>query len=141
MSIEDIDDLVAPGGLDNRSSRPNHVPMNAPTREEIDAKLATIEAKMDGRLARIEDALAHINTSVDKQKSSTWQAAAVIIGSIIATVALAFASFDSGRETAKIASEAQTKATQANVESAAALRNIEKISEAIEKVSLKTPPK
>lgn len=40
--------------LDTRGSRPNHSSMNTPSREEFEAKIQTIEARMDGRVASIE---------------------------------------------------------------------------------------
>lgn len=47
-------DVVA-GGRTSSSSTPLHnASMNTPTREEIDAKLAASEARMDARIARIE---------------------------------------------------------------------------------------
>lgn len=43
---------VAP--VDNPSVRPNHEHMTDLTRQELDAKLETIEARMDGRVAAIQ---------------------------------------------------------------------------------------
>ncbi|MGO3892427.1 MAG: hypothetical protein ACTJHW_15760 [Paenalcaligenes sp.] len=88
------------------------------TRPELDAKLETIEARMDGRLARIEDRFAsmektmeQISQSLKEQRNIPWKAAsatiAVMIATIIAVGALAFTAFDSGRETAQVAADAK----------------------------------
>lgn len=88
------------------------------TRPELDAKLETIEARMDGRLARIEDRFAsmektmeQISQSLKEQRNTPWKAAsatiAVMIATIIAVGALAFTAFDSGRETAQVAADAK----------------------------------
>lgn len=93
-------------------------PMNHPTQAELDAKIATIEAKMDGRLARIEDrfvsmekTMEQIGRTLEAQKNVPWKAAAATIAAMIATViavaAFGFSAFDSGRETAKLTAETQ----------------------------------
>lgn len=92
--------------FDKVSTAPDHVRMNVPTREEIDAKLETIEAKMDGRLARIEDKINDLIQSHRGMRSSVWGAAAVTIGAVLAGFALVVASFDSGRDTAAQANQA-----------------------------------
>lgn len=45
---------VRPHGAQEPAGSLHNVPMNTPTREEIDAKLAASEARMDARIARIE---------------------------------------------------------------------------------------
>lgn len=90
------------------------------TRPELDAKLGTIEAKMDGRLARIEDSIAGIKESVAAQKSALWYATATIIATFVAVFAIYVAAFDSGRDTAQVAAQAQQ-------ETAAALTQIRQI--------------
>lgn len=96
-----------------------------PTHRELDAKLETIETRMDGRLARIEDKFnsidkrfesidgqfKEIKNTLEAQKNVAWKAAAATIAAMIATIiavtALGFTAFDSGRDTAKMTSEAQ----------------------------------
>lgn len=115
--------------------RSHNVAMSEPiTRPEIDAKLGTIEAKMDGRLARIEDRFASIDrqfadvrTILTEQKNTAWKAAGAVIGVFVAVFAIYATAFDSGRDTAKLAADAQIKAAQAQQETAAALTQIRQI--------------
>lgn len=79
------------------------------TRPELDAKLATIDARMEGRLARIDDRLASIEGRIGEQKRSVWAAAAATIATIVATAALVVSSFDSGRDTATLIGEAEKR--------------------------------
>ncbi|VVE79354.1 hypothetical protein PSP31120_02191 [Pandoraea sputorum] len=85
--------------------------MNAPTREEFEAKLETIEARMDGRVARIEgkiDAFIAQSAERDKRiellavsaaksaeqaatlKSNMWLAALTVVLAVIGTVVAAY---------------------------------------------------
>lgn len=124
-----------------------------PTHREINAKLETIEARMDGRLARIEDAVKRIaednqkaaasftaSSAATQEKVSSLKTTIVVTGiGAVLTIVLGIAafnatllsnmtsSFDSGRETSKLASEAQTKALQAQQETAASLSEIKQI--------------
>lgn len=93
---------------------------NHPSHRELDAKLETIEARMDGRLARIEDrfismenTMGQIGRSLEAQRNTPWKAAAATIAAMVATIiavaALGFSAFDSGRDTEKIASEAKAE--------------------------------
>lgn len=86
---------------------PDNIKMEYVPRPELDAKLATIEAKMDGRLSRIEDALRDLKVQGAEQKSTAWKAAGATMGVIVGVVAVVFAGFDSGRETEKLISEAR----------------------------------
>lgn len=118
---------VAPGVRQSDNGRMT----DSLTRRELDANLATIEARMDGRLARIEDRFSSIDrrlegieSSLREQKNTAWKAAgatiAITIATIIAAAALSFSAFDSGRETATMAAEARQ-------ETAAALSEIRQI--------------
>lgn len=122
--------------------------INSPTKErlmpdyvarpELDAKLETIETKMDSRLARIEDRFnsidkrfesmdgqfKEIRSALEAQKNTAWKAAgATILATLGAALTILFgiaafnatllsnmtSSFDSGRDTAKMTSEAQSE--------------------------------
>jgi len=119
----------------------HNIPMtDTISRPELDAKLETIGAKMDGRLARIEDRFTglerrfdKLETMLDKQKYTAWAAAGATIvavsGIVFAAYAMGFGAFDSGRETAKLAADAQHQTS-------AALTEIRQIVE-----SLKVPPR
>lgn len=98
-------------------AQPDNQDMSDPlTRPELDAKLATVEARMDGRLARIDDKLAGIEKQIDGQKNAIWYATSVIIATFVAVFAVFVASFDSGRDTAKMAADAQAQTNAALAE-------------------------
>ncbi len=113
--------------LDNAKVDPHHTTMNSPTREEIDAKLETIEVKIEGRMSRIEDKLVAISNTITAQKNAVWQASAVVVATIVATAALVLTSFDSGRETTKVAADAKEQITKVNEQTANTLAEIKKI--------------
>lgn len=114
-----------------RSDLPYNHSMNQPTQAELDAKLATIEAKMDGRLARIEDRFSSIDRQFSdmrsilaEQKNAAWKAAGATIGVFVAVFAIYVASFDSGRETAKMAADAKQEAAAALTEMRQIVRDL-----------------
>lgn len=87
-------------------------PMSAPTREEIDAKLETIEVKMDGRLAIIERGIASMEASAKETraefKSLKWTIVLTGLSTVLGIAAFnstvfsnMVASFESGKNTAK----------------------------------------
>lgn len=92
---------------DGRQKPDHNQRMEAVPRPELDAKLATIEAKMEGRLARIDDGLNAIRAQLVEQKNTAWKAAGATIGVFVAVFAIYVAAFDSGRETAMLAADAQ----------------------------------
>jgi hypothetical protein len=122
-------------------------PAMSVTREELDAKLQTIEARMDGRLAsieakidgfvgRLEDRFGRMETDLSESRSEFRSLKTVIlttgIGSVVAIVfgVAAFnstllsnmvASFESGRNTATALTQAteQMKQTQDQLKSVA----------------------
>lgn len=110
--------------VDFHSTRPQDKRMASEiTRPELDAKLETIEARMDGRLARIEDRFSSIDRQfvemrmiLAEQRTTAWKAAGAVIGVFVAVFAIYVASFDSGRETAKVAAEAQQHTSAALAE-------------------------
>ena len=95
-----------------------------PTHRELDAKLETIEARMDGRLARIEDAVKRISddNAATRAGISSLKATTIVVA-VSSVIAILFgvaafnstllsnmtSSFDSGRDTAKLTSEAQAE--------------------------------
>lgn len=91
---------------------------DAVSRYELDAKLETIEARMDARIGRIEESNVRIESSLSSLKttmivtaiSSVLAIAAINIG-VIQTM---FGAFESGKTTATAISEAanQLKQTQ-----------------------------
>ena len=118
----------------------NALMRNHPTRPELDAKLETIEARMDGRLARIEDAVNRISednaatrSSISSLKTTTVVTAVGAVLTVLFGVAAFNAtllsnmtsSFDSGRETAKLAAEAQTKSAQTQEQTARLIADAE----------------
>lgn len=120
--------------------------MSSINREEINARIEAVEARMDSRVASIslivETALAEMRADRETNKlrfsavseaiqdikdqgktlkSNIWFAAATTIASVLAAWALAFSAFDSGRETSKNIAEAtaQMKQLQAQLEAQA----------------------
>nr|WP_315401772.1 hypothetical protein [uncultured Duganella sp.] len=97
--------------VDTNEIQPHDEPMNAPTREEIDAKLELIETRMDGRVASIEGSVrAAITESQETRreiKSLKWTmvftAVATVVGLWSVNAAIfsnMVASFESGKSTA-----------------------------------------
>lgn len=62
LLLEDLMDT-----LDRAAGRPNDTHMNTPSREEIDAKLETIEARMDGRLTAIQGSIEGLIGRMDER--------------------------------------------------------------------------
>lgn len=96
--------------------------MNAPSREEIDAKLETIEARMDGRVASIDVKLDALSVQMNQRLSNVEEAirglkTTMIVTAIAVVLGIAtlnatmlsnmVAAFESGKETA--AAQAQVK--------------------------------
>lgn len=116
-SMEGIEGLAKGGGGSDNDGM-EYVP-----RPELDSKLQTIEVKMDGRFARIEDRFNSIDATLtsmartlESQKNVAWKAAAATIAAMIATIiavaALGFSAFDSGRDTANLAASTQTRVNE-----------------------------
>ena len=93
--------------------------MSEINRDELDAKLSAIEARMD---KRISDFQADMRQAVNDfrieiqplkgLKANIWSATAVIAGTIVAVVGLSFTAFDSGRETSAIVQETKQQAAE-----------------------------
>ncbi|MFV1944219.1 hypothetical protein VPH49_25880 [Pseudomonas luteola] len=115
-------------------------PMNDITREELDAKLATVEARVDARLASFESTIRETMGAIRQDsaeirgeikalhselgnlkniKQSIWGAAGstfiAVVGVVGAMLAYGVSSYDSGRDTSELIAEAkqQTKEAQA----------------------------
>lgn len=160
VTVETVDDVTLGAvlaGQEELAAEPEaryHGAMNTPTREEIDAKIETIEARMDGRVAaiqasvegymgrmeeralrtderfvRIEDGLKETQASISSLKSTTIVTA---ISSVLAIV-LGVAAFNAtvlSNMVASFESGKNTAASQADVkrqaeETAALLKQIQ----------------
>lgn len=122
------------GAFANLEERPH---MNSVSREEINARVEAVEARMDARVAgmsskldtalaemradreantlrfsAVSDAIRDIKDQGKTLKSNIWFAAATTIASVLAAWALAFSAFDSGRETSKSIAEATAQMKQ-----------------------------
>lgn len=145
---------VGPGTVDNSSSRPNDRRMTDLSREELDAKLETIEARMDGRVAsiqasidgfmgrmeerslRTDDRFARIEESQRDTQASLGSLKTTIITTAVATViaiVLGVAAFNAtvlSNMVASFESGKNTAASQAEVkkqveETAALLKQVQ----------------
>ncbi|SEE13019.1 hypothetical protein [Pseudomonas coleopterorum] len=93
--------------------------MNDISRDELDAKLSAVEARMDRRVADFQSDMRQVVSDfrleiqpIKNVKANIWAATAVMVGTIIAVVGLSFAAFDSGRETAALVQEAKQQTTE-----------------------------
>lgn len=108
--------------------------MNTPTREEFEARIAASEARSDARFIafekRVDESMHRIELELAPLKNikiSIWGAAATIIATFVAVFAIYVSAFDSGRETSKMAADAQAIAARAQQETVAALTQIRQI--------------
>lgn len=104
---------------DNADKQGDTVPMNDINREELDAKLSAVEARMDRRIADFQgdmrQAVSDFRLEIQPlkgMKSNIWSATAVMVGTIIAAVGLSFTAFDSGRETSALVQEAKQQSLE-----------------------------
>lgn len=88
-------------------------------REELDAKLSAVEARMDRRIADFQSDMRQAVSDfrleiqpIKGMKANIWSATAVMVGTIVAVVGLSFTAFDSGRETSELVQEAKQQATE-----------------------------
>lgn len=116
------------------------IEMTHPTREEIDAKLQAVEARMDTRVAEVvgeiktlvtklderdrlyQNQFTAINTKLDSVSNLKWTIVGTgigVVGLTYAAMAVVGAGFDSGRETAQLMAAAE-KSSQAAREAAVA---------------------
>lgn len=93
--------------------------MNNINREELDAKLSAVEARMDRRIADFQgdmrQAVSDFRLEIQPikgMKANIWSATAVMVGTIVAVVALSFTAFDSGRETSVLVQEAKQQTVE-----------------------------
>lgn len=93
--------------------------MNDINREELDAKLSAVEARMDRRIADFQgdmrQAVSDFRLEIQPikgMKANIWSATAVMIATIVAVVSLSFTAFDSGRETSALVQEAKQQSVE-----------------------------
>lgn len=77
---------------------------DAITRPELDAKLETIEARMDARISRIEDSNQRIESGMSSLKTTVLvtgvSAVLAVVGANIGLIQTMIASYESGKSTA-----------------------------------------
>lgn len=87
---------------DNHDPKPHTSPMtDQVTRAELDAKLETIEARMDARIARIENAVSGFQEEAIKLRSELSSAKWWAIGTAIAVLAIFMATIQWGLQAQK----------------------------------------
>jgi hypothetical protein len=106
-------------GVDRPTKRADDPRMNDISREELDAKLSAVEARMDRRIADFQSdmrqAVSDFRLEIQPlkgMKANIWSATAVMAGTIIAVVGLSFTAFDSGRETSVLVQEAKQQSLE-----------------------------
>lgn len=93
------------------------------TREELDAKLAMTEARMDARLERFDKDMRQVVSDfrlevqpLKSMKADLRSATGIIVGTVIATAvavaSLSFGAFDSGRETSQLVEQAKQQSAE-----------------------------
>ncbi|WNG67706.1 hypothetical protein [Cupriavidus gilardii] len=107
-----------PGAYLNEEGYTEH--MNAPTREEFDAKLQTVKVENDARLKAIETSLSHIEGTLRDWRTMLLGTAVTVILFVVGTgltvffgmqasnqalVQTTISGFDSGRDVAKAQAE------------------------------------
>lgn len=108
-----------PAESDNSRKQGDTASMNDINREELDAKLSAVEARMDRRIADfqgdIRQAVSDFRLEIQPikgMKANIWSATAVMVGTIVAVVGLSFTAFDSGRETSELVQEAKQQSVE-----------------------------
>jgi hypothetical protein len=81
-------------------------------RQELDAKMETIEVKLHARLGELFQRLDIVDSHLTRQERAIWSATAVIIGVMFSSMALIVSSFDSGRDTANLAAETRARVNE-----------------------------
>lgn len=139
---EELEVLPPPNRPENEEPRPpkesGNTTMSQPSREEIDAKLQAVEARMDARVAEVtgkidtlmnkldaretlyQTQFGHINEKLNSLSGLRMVVITTVLGTGIGIVGLVFAmmtgmgsSFDSGRETAQLTAAAEKSASAA----------------------------
>lgn len=108
-----------PAESDNSRKQGDTASMNDINREELDAKLSAVEARMDRRIADfqgdIRQAVSDFRLEIQPikgMKANIWSATAVMVGTIVAVVGLSFTAFDSGREASELVQEAKQQSVE-----------------------------
>lgn len=118
-SLSEIDS-VSKSRPDDIAPKPSDTEaMSDINREELDAKLSAVEARMDRRIADFQSDMRQAVSDFRLEiqpikgiKANIWSATAVMVGTIVAVVGLSFTAFDSGRETSALVQEAKQQATE-----------------------------
>ncbi|AQT94255.1 hypothetical protein [Pseudomonas azotoformans] len=111
--------LRASVARDNAKKQDDTATMSEINREELDAKLSAVEARMDRRIADFQgdmrQAVSDFRLEIQPikgMKANIWSATAVMIATIVAVVSLSFTAFDSGRETSVLVQEAKQQSIE-----------------------------
>ena len=135
--MKSVEQMVEERVVDTNQPLPDDKPMAEITREELDAKLETIETRMDARISSIETKIDHFIEKVDERsnrleasmaevrsdsKSLRWWLAGTAVATVlgvyganISMVQTMLASFESGKNisTAQAEIKRQTEETSA----------------------------
>lgn len=102
--------------MDSKQNESNTEDMNEITREELDAKLAAVEARMDRRIADFGADMRQVVADfrvemepVKNVKANIWSAAGFVVASLIAIVGLTVTGFYTGRDTSNLINEAKAQ--------------------------------
>jgi hypothetical protein len=130
-------------GSDNATGQGDTPVMNEINREELDAKLSAVEARMDRRIGDFQSDMRQAVSDfrleiqpIKGMKANIWSATAVMIATIVAVVSLSFTAFDSGRETSVLVQEAK----QQTVETRKLLEQIQAQQKSISTPAPTAPP-
>lgn len=129
------------GERDNEDSAGNTEHMTDINREELDAKLSAVEARMDRRIGDFQSDMRQAVSDfrleiqpIKGMKANIWSATAVMIATIVAVVSLSFTAFDSGRETSALVQEAKQQSVETR-------KLLEQIQAQQKNISIPAPPK
>ena len=117
--LADVDSMIKSRPDDIAPKPSDTEAMSDINREELDAKLSAVEARMDRRIADFQSDMRQAVSDfrleiqpIKGMKANIWSATAVMVGTIVAVVGLSFTAFDSGRETSELVQEAKQQATE-----------------------------
>ncbi|WP_440061495.1 hypothetical protein ACTAB0_11640 [Pseudomonas syringae] len=94
-------------------------PMSEMNREELDAKLSAVEARMDKRISDFGADMRQVVSDfrvemapIKNLKTSIWSAAGFIVASMIAVIGLTVTGFYTGRDTSNLINEAKVQSQE-----------------------------
>lgn len=88
-----------------KGPRPDNGSMDTVSRPELDAKLETVETRLEGQLLRIDDQFVALRNDFKASRTAVWAGVATTIGAVLAALAYGTSMFDTGRDTEKLLSE------------------------------------